>query len=300
MISNSVILYILGEKGYFILSALVKAGYAKTIAATVIGRDSGVRNDYHKEIIALCKKEKIIYFDRSKLKGSDLRKNPMAIAIGWRWLINAKKHDKLIIIHDSILPRYRGFAPLVSQLINGETTIGATAIVASEEYDRGDIIFQEKVEISYPIKVQEAIGILSKVYATIILKLLQNVADGKEFLLHEQNEEHATYSVWRDQSDLQINWSWPSQKIERFVNATGFPYSGSFTYVEEKKLLIEEVEQIKDVVVEDRHIGKVIFFEKACPIVICGTGLLMIKKAHWMDGNGVLIEKWPKFRMKFK
>ena len=49
------------------------------------------------------------------------------------------------------MPKYRGFAPLVNSLVNGEKIIGVTALFASEEYDNGDIIMQSSVDITYPI-----------------------------------------------------------------------------------------------------------------------------------------------------
>ena len=84
------------------------------------------------------------------------------LAIGWRWLISGT--ENLIVLHDSLLPKYRGFAPLVNSLINGEQEIGVTAIWAGPEFDAGEIIFQEKAGICYPIKIQEAIEIVSGLY----------------------------------------------------------------------------------------------------------------------------------------
>jgi methionyl-tRNA formyltransferase len=50
------------------------------------------------------------------------------IAISWRWML---KVSNLIVIHDSLLPKYRGFSPLVNMLINGEDTLGVTVLFAT-------------------------------------------------------------------------------------------------------------------------------------------------------------------------
>jgi methionyl-tRNA formyltransferase len=54
-------------------------------------------------------------------------------------------------MHDSLLPKYRGFAPLPNALINGEREVGVTALFASEEYDMGDIVCQRRLAVEYPM-----------------------------------------------------------------------------------------------------------------------------------------------------
>ena len=64
-------------------------------------------------------------------------------AIGWKWIID--NTSQLIVLHDSLLPKYRGFSPLVNSLINGDTLTGVTALFASSEYDKGEIIEQAQI-----------------------------------------------------------------------------------------------------------------------------------------------------------
>ena len=68
-----------------------------------------------------------------------------------------KSNNTLIVIHDSILPTYRGYLPLVSQLIDGQKEIGVTAILANENFDEGDIVHISKTKINYPITINDAI-----------------------------------------------------------------------------------------------------------------------------------------------
>ena len=79
-----------------------------------------------------------------------------SIAVAWKWLI--KQKDILIVLHDSLLPKYRGYLPLVSQLINGEKEIGVTSFFANDKYDEGDIIYSSKIDIKYPITIEQAIN----------------------------------------------------------------------------------------------------------------------------------------------
>ena len=56
--------------------------------------------------------------------------------------------SKLIVFHDSVLPKLRGFNPLVTSLINGYEEIGVTVLYGTEDFDRGEIILQKKVNIT--------------------------------------------------------------------------------------------------------------------------------------------------------
>ena len=82
------------------------------------------------------------------------------MAVSWRWMIKHPK-NKLIVFHDSILPKYRGFAPLVNMLINGEKEIGVSAIFGADEYDSE--IISEKTTISYPIKIQKPFRLIMRI-----------------------------------------------------------------------------------------------------------------------------------------
>ena len=88
------------------------------------------------------------------------------IVAGWRWLLPST--EKLIVLHDSLLPRYRGFNPLVSQLIDKEERLGVTAFFASDRYDCGDIINQPSIKVSYPLKINEAIERVCNCYQVSI------------------------------------------------------------------------------------------------------------------------------------
>ena len=74
----------------------------------------------------MCLHKKIKCIDRSQVV-FDENEDIIMIAAGWRWLLPST--EKLIVLHDSLLPRYRGFNPLVSQLIDKEERLGVTAVL---------------------------------------------------------------------------------------------------------------------------------------------------------------------------
>lgn len=285
-------LYLLGQKGLFVLKELDKR-YLSYISEVVIGKDRGVINDYSDDIRELCEHLQLkLYLKNKTIENSDYK---YSIAIGWRWLINSDK--PLLVIHDSILPRLRGFNPLVTALINGDSKIGATALIAEKGYDEGPIIIQKTLEISYPIKIAEAIEKISYVYAAIVNNLFDSIIN-QSMVIHVQDNSKATYSLWRDEDDYKINWNWSSEKIKRFIDAVGYPYKGAFTFLNQKKIRILDAEVTSDLKIENRIPGKVIFKKDDTFTVVCGKGLLLVSTFY----DNTLSEKikFDNFRLKFE
>jgi len=287
-------LFVQGMKGLVVLKHFPQK-FHSLIQEVKIGIDKKIINDYSLEISLFCKKNNISSFIFNGSKSFD---SEYAIAIGWQRLINYSEKQFLIVFHDSILPRLRGFNPLVTSLINGDKKVGVTALFASEEYDKGDIIDFEQVKIEYPIKIEKAISEVSQCYSVLANKLIYLIANKKEIIGEAQNEEDATYSLWRDDDDYSIDWRDDAVHICRFIDAVGFPYKGAKTYMGEKLITILDTESQPDVVIENRLEGKVIFKIENKPVIVCGTGLLRIKEA--VDNSGKKIDFSKIFRIKFK
>jgi methionyl-tRNA formyltransferase len=206
----------------------------------------------------------------------------------------------VIVLHDSLLPCYRGFAPLVNMLLNAEPELGVTALMATQKYDDGPILEQASVPVDYPLKIQGAIQCLLPLYAQLVVQVCSRALAGECMAGAAQDTASATYSPWRDALDYAIPWGKEASRIRRFVDALGAPYLGAVAYCGAKKLIIYEVVEEPDVVVESReeHIGKVLFREGDTPIVICGTGLLRIKRACY-EGSAVNCVSEIAFRSRF-
>jgi len=113
-----------------------------------------------------------------------------------------------------------------------------------------------------------------------------------------QDHSRATYSLWRDEEDYDVDWSATAERLERFVNAVGFPYKGAATSVQGERFRIWDVETSRDVPIENRSPGKVLFVEDGCPVVVCGTGLLKIKRMTNEAGDSALPLKAFRVRLK--
>lgn len=287
-------LYSMSAKGLGALQETVSSGFAGLINEVCIGRDSNVINDYSEDISRLCEASEISwrYRDQESTKAAA----DYSIAISWRWILN--NVPGLIVMHDSLLPRYRGFAPLVSQLINGDTEIGVSAIWAKQDYDTGDVISQSSVSITYPIKIQSAIDIIGQCYSNSLLFILQELRDNSFLLSTPQDHGKATYSLWRDEQDYWIDWSDPAERTARFVDAVGMPYKGATSLCNGDKIIITEASSVPDLAIENRCPGKVLRVQDGLPLVVCGSGLLLIEDGIY-EASGSPLLPLKSFRSRF-
>lgn len=266
--------YCANKKGYKTLQSFIETYGAKYIKYISSYRNGNVNNDYYLEIKMLSKDSDVFFFDREEMPNNLIE--DYKIAIGWQWVISDFKN--LIVLHDSLLPKYRGFSPIVNMLINGEKEIGVTALFASEKYDEGGVILQEKLEINYPVKIQEVIDLSIVLYIKIVNKIFIKLND-KKITTISQDDNLSSYGVWLDEEDYFIDWSWSAEKIKRFVDAVGFPYKNARTNLEDEIILIKDVSLFDEkIVIENRsrHLGKVVFFRKNKPIIICGSGFIIM------------------------
>lgn len=271
---NTIALYIMNQKGFYCLQRLITQYGSKIIKCVIVAKDSNVEKDFYNEILNICISHQICWYNRND---KSIPTAKYSIAVGWRWIIQPNS-SLLIVFHDSLLPKYRGFAPLVSCLINGEAEIGVTALLASEEYDKGDIVDQLAIQIHYPIKIQQAIDLIQELYYKLLSRVLDQIVTNKQLHSYKQPGNEATYSLWRDDEDYFIDWTKDSAYLKRFIDAVGFPYKGAHTNMNDCVVIILDAEIEEDVTIENRTPGKVVFVKNGCPVVVCGTGLLKITK----------------------
>ena len=290
-----VTVFALGKKALDALEALPRE-LSSAIDCVVVGRDKGIANDYADEIIRLSNEKQIIAIERSHYK-ANRNTSLYQIAIGWRWLNVINKNQKLIVLHDSLLPHCRGFNPIVTSLINGDKEIGVTAIFGGLEYDKGDIIAQERTEISYPLLISDAFSKVAALYVLLFSKMMTMIVNNEPMTGIKQDESLATYSIWRDESDYRIDWNKTAGEIGRFVDAVGFPYKRALTIFDGLPIRISKVCEVPDVTIVNRDVGKMIFRIDDCPVVICREGLVQVKEAFTESGERVAFDK--KFRVRF-
>ena len=290
MNKEKITLFVMTQKGFAVLNALIAEMGTGIIDKVISSRDTNIAHDHYDEIKACCQQHTIPFYEKNEQPEIATE---FAMAISWRWLINLQQ-TKLIVLHDSLLPRYRGFAPLITALINEEKTIGVTALFASKQYDRGDIITQEAIIIEYPLTIKQAIDRVAPLYVKIAVELGKMISSNISIKSVPQNDAKASYSLWLDDTDYFIDWSGPATAIKRFIDAVGYPYKGACTWDGEKLCRIIDAVVEEDVVIENRICGKLIFIKENEPVIVCGTGLLRIKKMT--DDNNENLLPLKKFR----
>lgn len=291
--AKSLTIYAMSQKGFAVVKTLCEKKLLTENDRIVVGRDKNVINDYADEIVSLCQKNNINLQER---KDHEKAETEYLMAIGWRWMLPSTKN--LIILHDSLLPKYRGFLPLVSALMNKETTVGVTALFANDYYDSGDIIAQAKTEITYPIKIQKLINLIENNYQQLAVDIIQKIKNSDRLEGTPQNHDDASYSLWRDEEDYKIDWTQSAEDIQRLIHAVGPPYLGASAHINDKLVRILDAEIFKDKNIVNRNPGKIIFLENKKPVVVCGTGLLLLTVIQDEQGNNALPLK--SFRTRFK
>lgn len=277
------------------LRRIVEDHGAAVVDHVVTARDKATMDDGYEAIVRLARSAGIPVVDRGQPlpEGTQAR---FLFAVGWRWLIGLRPGQELVVFHDALLPRYRGFAPLVSALVNGEPQVGVTALFGSAEYDRGPIIAQRALPLHYPVTIAQVFRDIAPLYAELASQLV-SLAMGGDLRGEHQDESRASYSLWRDDADYLVDLRWDAARIRRFVDAVGPPYKGALVHLEGVPCRIRACVELPDVVIENRTPGKVIFMQGGKPVVVCGTGTLRIDALNDEQGRDLL--PLPRFRMRF-
>jgi len=149
-----------------------------------------------------------------------------------------------INIHGSLLPKYRGAAPINRAVINGERETGITFMFMDEKIDAGDIIFQEKIDISPDETYGELYYRLSALSAENLTKLLEKIKSGKIERISQDIKE-VTFARKMNKEEGEIEWSDKGERVYNLIRGTT-PYPGAFTYYQGRKLKITRARFLDD------------------------------------------------------
>jgi len=143
-------------------------------------------------------------------------------------------------LHASLLPQYRGAAPINWAIINGETETGVTTFFLKHEIDTGSIIFQEKEPISPDDTVGTVYERLMLKGATLVLKTVRAIEKGDYPSTPQQNSSEIKHAPKIFKETCEINWSQNSKKIIDFVRGLS-PYPSAWTTINGKAYKIFKV-----------------------------------------------------------
>lgn len=139
-------------------------------------------------------------------------------------------------LHGSLLPQYRGAAPINWAVINGEKETGVTTFKLKHEIDTGDILLQERFSIGENDTAGEVHDRMKEIGAAVLVKTVKGLADGslKEMAQPLTEIKHAP-KIHTD--TCRINWSRPVEEVFNLVRGLS-PYPAAFTMMNEKMLKI--------------------------------------------------------------
>ncbi|MEV7615022.1 methionyl-tRNA formyltransferase [Streptomyces sp. NPDC089799] len=206
-------------------------------------------------------------FDALKAADPDI-----IVANNWRtWIppriFGLPRHGTLNV-HDSLLPKYAGFSPLIWALINDEKEVGVTAHMMNDELDAGDIVLQRAVPVGDTDTATDLFHKTVDLIAPVTVGALDRIAAGDTGFT-PQDRSQASFFHKRSAEDVRIDWTWPAADLARLVRAQSAPYPAAFTYHRGKRL-----EVLAAVVSQARYggtPGRVFYREGEGVVIVAGA-----------------------------
>lgn len=137
-------------------------------------------------------------------------------------------------VHGSLLPKYRGAAPIQWSVINGEKETGVTTMLMDEGLDTGDMLLSETVEIGENETAGELFDRLAPIGAGLLIKTLEELGKG-EIIPQKQNDEYSTYASMLDKNLSCVDWNKSSREVHNLIRGLT-PWPTAYTVLEGKKL----------------------------------------------------------------
>ncbi|RKY47899.1 MAG: methionyl-tRNA formyltransferase [Candidatus Neomarinimicrobiota bacterium] len=176
-----------------------------------------------------------------------------------------------INLHASLLPRYRGAAPINWAIINGERETGITIFQIKPEVDTGEILYQEKIEIKEDDTAGSLHDKLSRIGAKALVRVLDMVERG-EVKPIPQNEKLATYAPKIKPEMGRIDWSKEAKNIKNLIHGLS-PVPGAFSFFKNKRVRFLKA-NIEDTGTSYSP-GTIVYLDKKCMKIQTGRGLLL-------------------------
>jgi methionyl-tRNA formyltransferase len=191
-----------------------------------------------------------------------------------------------INIHASLLPKYRGPAPIQWAIINEEKETGVTTMLMDEGMDTGDILLSSELEIA-PYDTSDTLhDRLADLGADLLIQTL-NVFETGDINPISQDHTQATYAPMLKKNDGRMNWKLSAESLEAFIRGMS-PWPGAFTFHDKKRLKIFKAKTlVKDT---ETSPGTVI---KGFPDelwISTGKGVLSIMEIQGESGKRLLIK----------
>lgn len=196
-------------------------------------------------------------------------------------------------LHGSLLPKYRGAAPINWAVINGETESGVTSFKLKHEIDTGNMLFQAKTPISKTTTAGELHDTLMHIGADLILKTVKAIERG-DYELKPQDDTQSIHAPKLFKDTCKINWNNSVEKIYNLIRGLS-PYPAAFTEFVDKnnqtlgiKIFVSEMEEVNHL----HHAGIIFSDGKTFLKVACSNGFIHIKELQMAGKKRMLVEEF--------
>ena len=224
------------DVGVHCLKALLAAGIQ--IELVVTHQDDPNENVWFGSVIQLCSEQHIPYITPSAAELNNLIPQLQAIApdyifsFYYRNMIPAEilacAKIAALNMHGSLLPKYRGRAPVNWAILHGETKTGASLHVMEVKPDAGDIVGQSEVSIGPNETATEVFAKVSQAAVKVMQAALPELIQG--YVPRKPNNlAQGSYFGGRKPADGQIHWNQTASQVHNLIRAVAPPYPGAFT-----------------------------------------------------------------------
>lgn len=279
-------LLFLGSKdaGLMALQCLLDRLPAGSVPAIVCPEDRADARSAYEGFAALAKARDIpLHVANTAKETTDLieRYAPLTVLVhGWYRMIPVVQFPDVDFLgfHYSPLPLYRGNAPLVWQILNGEERLGVSFFTLTEGMDDGDLVDQTMFDLRSEEDISDALRKANKEVAAMLDRFVPRWLAG-EVDKQAQPALAPSYCGLRTPEDGRINWHQSARVVHNFIRAQARPYPGAYTLLANGGAL-----RIWRAAIERRRFfgvpGSVVEVATDAIVVTCGTGAIRIPLAE--------------------
>jgi methionyl-tRNA formyltransferase len=225
--------------GHRTLEALLDSAHEVSLVVTHPRSEHAYEKIWDDSVAELAEKHDVPVLIRKRPGDAELMDRlrqaepDVIVATNWRTWIPPEIFELppygTLNVHDSLLPAYAGFSPLIWALLNGKREVGVTAHLMDDTLDAGDIVTQRAVPVGPTDTATDLFHRTLELFGPITLDGLALIASGRTDWT-KQDRTRASFFHKRSIEDSRIDWSWPAEEIERLVRAQSDPYPNAFTH----------------------------------------------------------------------
>ena len=181
-------------------------------------------------------------------------------------------------VHGSLLPQYRGAAPINWAIINGEKETGVTTFRLQHAIDTGDILLQERIPITPNMTAGELHDIMMEVGAQTLVTTLRGLMDHTLKAIPQKEDSIIQHAPKIFTTDCVINWQEPVENIHNLIRGLA-PFPGAFTKVDGKMVKLFSTTILKEIPKEP--IGSFVTDGKTYIRFACNDGYIQLNDIQW-------------------